>query len=394
MVGLIPEGRASRGGRHFPRFLGIVLVLLASPVLAQLQSPDDRWISDPAELEQRLRAASRVTWSDTTLRDVLDSFSRTHRIALFLDRRVDPGQPVELDVDGVSVFETLQQVLDQCGLCSAWLDGICYIATAEDVGRLMYQRASLQTALRGMPGQARRYWASDHRMQWPRLSVPAELAGEWFDESRCRWAAPLPHDLWPAFAGPRARRLDQILLMTHGFDRPLRLDPDSGLLLVGDSPRVSLDEPVPFRFRLPAVPAQRRREVARSVQQEFSSVDFRLDESALVATVRPEEIGQILRHMDRVAYAVDPAGGGAVTEPQNRVVTLQTRASRGAVLNSIARELDLQLQFDPAVRPVLEQQVELDVKRASYDELIRKTLAGTALVHEIGQGRLLIRPQQ
>jgi hypothetical protein len=73
------------------------------------------------------------------------------------------------------------------------------------------------------------------------------------------------------------------------------------------------------------------------------------------------------------------------------VVTLHQEASIGSVLQTVAKQLELELDYAPELEEVLRERVVVDVERVTYEELIDHVLESAGLAYEITGGRLLIR---
>ena len=68
------------------------------------------WKTGP-QFRQQLDAKLSLTWSERQLREGLANLSQSTGIAIFLDRRIDPNQPIELSASE----EPLQLVLAKIG---------------------------------------------------------------------------------------------------------------------------------------------------------------------------------------------------------------------------------------------------------------------------------------
>jgi hypothetical protein len=80
-------------------------------MLASVGFPQEpiAWKTGPA-LRKQLDASVGVTWPERPLRDGLTSLSRNTGVCIFLDRRIDPDQTVELTVRDESVQRVLEQL--------------------------------------------------------------------------------------------------------------------------------------------------------------------------------------------------------------------------------------------------------------------------------------------
>ena len=65
-----------------------------------------------ARFEQQLEALISTRW-DLPLKDVLHSIRETQHVAIFLDRRIDPAQQIQLEVQDKTMSTALQLVANQ-----------------------------------------------------------------------------------------------------------------------------------------------------------------------------------------------------------------------------------------------------------------------------------------
>ncbi len=370
--------------------IGLICGVLASSASGQTQDWRDSiaWRAG-SQRQDQLRREVGSSWSGVPLREVLDQFSQSHRISLFLDRRVDPGQMIELQARNVSVFESLQQVLDQCGLSGCWMGDVYYIASPNDVGRLILNRDQLLDQVRQLPESSRRRMLARGAVQWPRLSRPHELLGqELAADAPDTGPDALPHDLWPEFSGPPLSKMDRLLMLVHGFDKQWVVD-GSGSLAMTDVAGQDPAEVVNYEFRIPATAGRSRSSMVESVRSAFPDTPLQISTDSLSVRTTPSMIARINQAIERLTFArVDHTGDAP---PGTTVVSVQTRASMGRFLATAAANLNVTLEYDPALRDLLERQIDLSVKDVTYAQLIEQVLAGTGLEFDLDENRLLIR---
>jgi len=211
-----------------PRFSGrratITVLLLLSSVAAEAAPRQTPWLTGRALEHQLSNSRMTVHQSGQTLRRVLTNLSlraaAPHRIALFLDRRVDPDQIVELKVKDVSLAELLNQLTTQHALKIARLGPVIYLAPGDKADRLAQLALEQRRELRKLPAARHRELVREKPARWDDLATPGEILHKITTEAKLTIENPetLPHDLWPAAELPPMAVADQLTLVLFGFE--------------------------------------------------------------------------------------------------------------------------------------------------------------------------------
>ncbi len=165
------------------------------------------------------------------LREVCESLSRSQKVAIILDRRLDPNQPINLPppIEG-SVIEVLTRIaasqnakLRQMGDALLLLTGrpaeklrtVVALRTAE----LRAKNTSALKNIRFEANQIQRIM-NRHRWQWNDLARPRELAVGATESSHLKIENPemIPHDLWYHGELPRAHMIEFLSFILIQYD--------------------------------------------------------------------------------------------------------------------------------------------------------------------------------
>jgi hypothetical protein len=360
-----------------------------SPALLPRQSEEPvEWLTGN-ERQVQLQRTIRTTWTAISLDAVLQQIARTQRICIWLDRRIDKGQSIQLDSgESRSVFSTLQEVLGQCNLSGFWIDDIYYIGDLEQVAALVSSRQRAANALRSAPEISRKAWLARKPFAWPRLTRPAELLQREFPDLGAEGGG-LPHDLWPAFSGPPLSRLDLLLVIATGFGMEPALDPSAAAAVTLIPIRsIAPAEPVEVSITLPRDLPDGQKQLLASVKAQFPDIEIRVSARTWTIAAPAVDVVRAMQLMDQTAYAAPP---GETLDPDvKKVITLKQQASIGQILATAAKNLGVELQFAQEIRPILETRIEINVRRVTYEDLIRQALAGTGLDFELDNGALRV----
>jgi hypothetical protein len=360
------------------------LVLLAGTPRLVAAEPA-AWLTGPQFDEQRLAPLS-LSWSEVPLRQGLANLSRANRIAILLDRRVDPGQPLALALNGVPLGEALGRLADSRQLGLSWLGPLAYIGprpTAEILRTAAAVRAQEAAAL---PAASRAALTGKRAWQWPDLASPRDLVARLAAEAslRIEGLERIPHDLWAAADLPPLSLIDRLTLVVIQFDLTFEIGENGRLItLVPLEPPIKLVKSYPGGSR-PAALAERWARRAPAARIEISAgklvVSGRLEDHELLSAPAPRPVGR-----------TQPAGATQV-----HTVNVLDKPL-GGVLRQIAAQLELELLVDPAAqaetKAALDRRVSFSVREASIDELFEAALSPAGLTFRRDGRRILIRPE-
>ncbi len=348
---------------------------------------DSAWLTG-RQLERALQHRVSISWSQAPLRQSLRHFSDKQRVAVFLDRRVDPGRLLELDLNEETVLEVLYRIADATGCAVCQLDSVFYIGPREEVAGLIAYRRQMRERLRDLDADQRRSLLAKQSMAWPTLTRPQQLLEQLQqDVSFVANKITLPHDLWPAYDLPPLSLLDRGLLVPFGFGYSIRLAAVADSVTEGGQAPVLEVTP----FNAPATTAlsmnkRLKKSQFDQLRQLFPDVSFEN-----TAGLRAEGITPLQAYSVQRTVARWRSRSSGTDETGRRVVSLKTVSSLGSVLNKVADQLDLQLQYDAECVPILRNRITVDVTQVSYAELIETALAGTELEYELTETHLIVR---
>lgn len=309
--------------------------------------PPPQWLAGPA-LQRQLLEPIGLTLSGSPLRQALDGLGRRQRVAVLLDRRIDPGQPVELRLDDVPLEDAFRQIAARHHLGYSLLGPVAYFGPPEVATRLPALFALRRDEARRLPTAA--LWLRLKPLGWRDFALPRELLAGLAEENGLRLTGleQVPHDLWAAADLPPLALVDRLGLIAAQFDLTPAFSPaGDGLSLV----------------RIPA--------------------DMRLPPST------PEV---------RRPQAVSPGGKASKRRPEERYTVPRAKGPLEVLLRQLADRFGLELKIDreglSRAGISLQQPVEFSVREATLDELLEAVLrpAGCAFrrrgdVLEVGPAR-------
>ncbi len=335
-VKTIPNGETTSltNGRNtaFPRIpregfalvVSVVLLVLVSPLFAQPTGSSAAW-------EKQVR----IKFSGSELREAVRRFAESQKVGFFLDRRVDPNQPLEFESSNRSVEETFFRLAESLDLGFCIIGSVGYLGPKEAALKMQKLLPIQQERCAQLPPRLGRLFSEPVDWNIRRLEPPRDLLQKFAEERGLRWTNldRLPHDLWPELQLEHLSFGEFVSLVLIGFDRTYTFSPERMQLTI-------IEFPENWGAALPPATngSSTRRESNR--KEEKTGKDVPLSKKRFTIQVREQSAGDLLR--------------------------------------TFAERLDLKLKIDEdSLRKKgisLETKVSLDLQEATANELFRAVL--------------------
>ena len=370
---------------HQARFLAVWLAWAATSVAVRAADPTS-WATG-SDLKRQLATPLSVSWDNTPLDRALASLSQAQHIAIVRDRRVDPGQPLKLAIDGEPLSEALAKIARHLRIGYCQFGPVAYFGPPATARRLRTLAALRLEDARKLPPPTLRKLLTMKNSRWEKLFKPRELALRLADEAGVKLIDPerIAHDLWPAADLPPLSWIDRLTLLAAQFDLTFRFtDGGRGVELADVPERVVLS-----RTYLGGRDAQA---LARRWAQE-------LPEATIAATGNRIRVDAPLENHEHLEAALrgQPTRRTTVTAGERAYQLSVEKAALDKVVAQLAKQLDLEFRWDrPAIDAAgiaVDQLVSVKIAEASLDELLAAVLAGTGLAPERTGRTVTIRPK-
>jgi hypothetical protein len=214
--------------------------------------------------------AQRITavWQGQQLGMVLERLAATRDAPLWIDRRVDPQQTLDVKFSDVPLSEALATIAAQRGLGVAQFDELIYVGPERTTRGLATLARRVREQVARIPVTQRRRWLRVGPSDWPRLTQPRALLKQLLRQADVELVAGelIPHDLWQARQLPPMALVDRVVLVLAGFDLNCEISRDGKTCRV-----VRIEFPLPAAGAAPLAEARLPvRSRARTLRQEFS----------------------------------------------------------------------------------------------------------------------------
>lgn len=276
-----------------------------------------------------------ASWEGLPLRVAAERLAEIGRLAVVVDRRIDPGTPVSLDAERERLADVLGRVAAGAGAEAVAYAGHVRLVPAGRAAALAAAERLRADELRALAPRFRATALASREAAWPDGAVPDELAAAAAAEAGIVIAGldALPHDHFPAARLPPlpfAHRVD--LVLAH-FDRRVSWRPQAGggaaavvyaLVAIPDAVVAAGPLlPAPAKPAAPAAPAA----------AEAAAATYTLTVAAPL-----EELLATLARRFGLVLELDRAGLARAGVAPGEIVRLEERdATRERLLDAIAR---------------------------------------------------------
>jgi hypothetical protein len=307
-------------------------------------------VGDPRTARATNVTALSVHWEHLPLREAIARLEDNGHVSVFVDRRVDPSQLIDLTADDLAPDEVLAKLATADSLGAGRIGSLLYLGPREAVAELPSLAALRRADIAHLSASDQQPWSVASALSWPRRTEPRALVVGLLQERglNVRGEERIPYDLWAADNLPRLALGDQLTVLLLGFDLTFR--PIAGK---ADVEIIPIDDPLPS--------------VAETKQSKAKQAEQR--------PLAPHQKG-----------------------PSKQVFTLRVAEQPvGKVVEKIAQQLHLELVVDQvaiqAAGQSLDERVSFEVKNADLNGLLDAVFQSTGLTYERSDTRLTIKPK-
>lgn len=336
-----------------------------------------------ASLQRALAQPVSITWSGISLRRALTRLAQVQRVAILLDRRLDPSQKIEFSVQDTPLEDSLQRLAAQIHAAPALVGPVFYLSPRGTSANLSDVAARRREEADRLPSPVARRFTAKRPWHWPMLAVPRTLLEQLAGEAGTTIAGldQIPHDLWPETDLPALAWTDRLTLVLAGFDRTFEFR---------DGGRTVRIIPFPAQTSiLRSYPATLSQVKLQSVMESFPHARIDASSQHIVLEGTPDEhrrLEKLLRNQSTKRQRKGRTGATLYTLKVDHQPV-------GAILKTLQQKAGLQVDIAPAAAPLLNRRVTFDVREVTLDQLLKAALEPCGLEHRRTGQAIQVRPR-
>ena len=350
------------------------------------------------EIDRTLSAS----WANVELRDLLKKIGDERRVAILLDRRIDPTVQLPLNLTNSSLREGVRDMARLLGADISVAEPVVYVgppAATQRLRTLIELRSSeLSSREASIPDKLRIELTARHTVIWQDLDSPVEIVQR--IAGRYRLAIGhlelLPHDLWVSNTLPSVSAAEALSLVLIQFDLTFAWTGKAeggagqGIELVSAPERPVIEK----RHHVKGRPAA---EALKLLKQYGTELVVKIDGSDLVVRGLLEDHEAVVVLFGGSATK-KPDAATSVKPIKQRLFTLKIDRVPVRVLMQKLEESEIVFEYDAeqlaAAGIDLDQPIKLEVEKASAADFFKAVFDPLRLTVEIDNLTVKLKPKR
>ncbi|MCX7419787.1 MAG: STN domain-containing protein [Planctomycetia bacterium] len=398
---------------------GLVLALGATTFLTKAVA-EEFLIGTP--FHKVLDQSTGLTWSGDSLRNALQELSRSKKVAILLDRRIDPTQELKLSRANIPLRDLIVAIADFVGAGSTVVGNVVYVGPKPSAERLTLliklrgQELAQLAATKSAPmakeaKEPKNLWQTraakfkDQRtLSWVDFDHPRELLQQL--ETRYQFEIEqldkIPHDLWAGNSLPQVTAAEALSLLLIQFGSTFQFLPDRAAIRI-----VPLREEEAVVERSYSTPASQSEKVIRELRDKFPKAKIEQKEMKVTIRATAEQhllIAQIMKQSatgNTVRSPVKKSGSKSDKPEPSPLSRKHTLTVKNASLLEVIKTFEgagVRFDYDREQLEVakisLDRKVDIDVKGMTADAIFSQLLEPLGLEVSAEGETLRLSPKQ
>jgi len=365
--------------------LQLTMVLaLATVTRAGEPVADDQFLHG-SEFTRELDKPLSVSREQAELRPLLERLSGERRVAIVLDRRIDPSLSIDAQLPPLTVHTAIDEIARRAGAIVRIVGNTLIVGPERNLGQLRticvlrgLELDEFGEALGGRQFQLSR----TQTVSWGDLERPADLVQRIAEQAELSIAGIelVPHDLWGHGLIVEMTANEAVSWILLQYDLTFRwTDAGLGIQVVPLAESVAVTKDLPVRRIAP-------NEVLRRVRERYPEMETRMNGRTLSATGLIEQL-EVVAALARGDNPDAPQRAVEFGPLANRRLTLRVvRKPAAAVFNSL-KEHGIDIRIDEAALQAgmidLNDKVSLDLKQATIAEAMQAICEPVGVTFEV-----------
>lgn len=349
-----------------------------------------------SKFHQQLEQQTSGSWTNVELRSLLNKLASERRVAILLDRRIDPTVKMQVDIVDQPLREGLHEIARMVHADVSVTENLVYFGPPSATGRLRtlieLRTAELREASNEIPEQRRTQLTRRQTISWADLDTPSDILRPIAELYKLTIPQQdqVPHDLWAGNELPNSTAAEALSLILIQFDLTFSwIDGGHAIELVPIPEKVQLER----RQRIRGRSAD---ETLKLIGARFPQLESTVDGSDLI-------VRGTLEDHENVAALLNPSSTRKPTPQapaplQQRTFTLTIRrAPVRAVMDELKKSKVVFVYDEKALAAAgvnLDQPVDLDLNKATADEFLNALFSPLDLKFEIENLTVRLTPKK
>ncbi|MEM9943312.1 MAG: hypothetical protein AAF939_17240 [Planctomycetota bacterium] len=318
-----------------------------------------------------------ASFSNAPLGTRLRVFAKNQLAAVFIDRRLDPMQEMNLSMHG-TLERLYWQVARQSGGDCCRIEDFYYVGPKTVA-------AQLPVAFAGLKQQKLSANSPNWKRRTPISTAQVVVPKQWLKEITQEAGVSVsnidlvPNDVWSKVELPETSLEVQVGILLVGFDLWYERSVDAKTITIVPFPNIASGQREFF-----AGPGARS--LVSSIRPKYPQLKISASGNRITTTGGVLEMAQL-----RADLVAQQGENRSDTPAQQKVYTLKTRAARGSILATIAQRTKRKFNYDKKRSAILREQITVELKDATLEQLLESVLDQTDLEVEITDTLLKIK---
>lgn len=348
------------------------------------------------EFDQQLEKSISASWEGTPIRTLLRRLSENRKVAIMLDRNIDPTIKPVIKLQQISLHKALWQIARQIGAEVSILENVVYIGPPK---RAQVLRTLIQIRSDEIVGPDSQFSKGQQfdlvkltSLQWNDLSQPAQVLHEILKKYHIPLDAPpgLPHDLWSAASLPPADLVQQLSLILIQFDMTFAWQPEGNAIKLVPVPRKVLIE------RTYSIKSKLAAQRLEPLIKQHQNWNWQVTDKTVTLRALMEQHDQVTQALRPSQAKPDPGKPPAPLNRQRFTLKLQN-VSAAALFKKLEQsgvKLDYNTRLLNASGIDLNKKINMNVSQATAEEFFQQICNQLDLDFEISDHTVTLTPKK
>jgi len=207
------------------------------------------------DFEQQLDKNITASWEGASIRSIIRRLAENRKIAIVLDREIDPTIKPNIKIQQIPLREALDQIAQKTGAEVSVLDNVIYLGPPK---KALVLKTLVQLRTNELVGPETKFTKAQQfdllklrPLHWNDLDEPDRILNAILERYQLKTGQTLPHDLWAAASWPPSDLVQQLSLVLVQFDLTFQWSPKSSTVkLIPITRPVRIERSYPLKSKL------------------------------------------------------------------------------------------------------------------------------------------------